>query len=313
MEMAHARAGPAVRPGDAGGVLVVAVRRVRPGQRHGFRPLSHAAGRGRVRLLDLGPDLPARRGVRGMAGDGTASRRRPARPDRAGRCRRFRPDRGMDAAVLAGAVLVVPAGDLRRPGLPGLGRPAAVARRARPHLGLVATVAARRLALAGGVPQPGAVGPGLRMDPAGCAAGAEPAAVRGRGRAAAGAQPAHARQLRLRRRRALGPGRRGGRAVALRPARRQRRHLGGRGDRGAAGGADLVAARAGGPPGLAPPPRQPQPQPDASSSPTHSRNAVGRPSTWRRLPTVSANASRVLRVHAPASFAAPAAPSQRSS
>src|SRR5690606_38725437 len=88
--------------------------------------------------------------------------------DRPGHRGRLHPDHGVDAAVLAGDVRGVPAGDLRRTGVPGLGGGAAVrcrpARR-RALLVVAGAVAARRLALAGGVPEPGPVGAGVRLDP----------------------------------------------------------------------------------------------------------------------------------------------------
>src|SRR5690606_3862913 len=155
------------------------------------------------------PGVPAGPGARGTPVAAALARRPPARTDRSRHRRRPGPDHAVDAAVLAGRVRDLPGDHLRRTGLPGLGRGAAFGRRTAwraAFLVLAGTVAACRLAVAGGLPQRRPVRACLRLDPRAGAAGAVAAAARRRLLAAAVAQRAHARQPRLCRRRTVGTG-----------------------------------------------------------------------------------------------------------
>src|SRR5690606_11555487 len=120
------------------------------------------------------------------------------------------PHHHLDAPVLAAAVLAVPGGDLRRAGLPGAVRTGAVARtcitRRATDLGLVAAVAACRLAHACRIPEPGAGDRGLRVDAHRPAAALDARALGGGHGGPARPQPSHARQSGVCGRRAVGTG-----------------------------------------------------------------------------------------------------------
>src|SRR5690606_38994179 len=77
----HATAGPAYRARHAHRGVAVQHRRVRAGPGRDFRPLSDPAGRGGLRILDLGPDLPARPRLRRLADDQGAQGRRHGETD----------------------------------------------------------------------------------------------------------------------------------------------------------------------------------------------------------------------------------------